>query len=173
MVQLVSVASLLVLLAGCATCPVDPASTMICDGTSPFEALSEDAVVPVVFGAQGGFHLLLATRAHDIAPGSSSLERGYARDDLPVVTWDVHSPDERLTAEQPRRVVAERSDNGWVLGPHTVVLHYFESPPAAFDPIERQNELETLPITLSVEVEDACGNVATDEIDVSIDFPLP
>jgi len=160
----------MVLLSGCSTCPANPASAMICDGLSPFDALSDDAVVPVVFGSQGGFHLLLAARAHDIAPGSSNLNRGFARDDLPTVTWDVNSPDERLTADEPRRVVAERSDDGWILGPHTVVLHYFEDPPAEFDPDARQAELEALPITVSVQVEDACGNVANDEIELSIDF---
>ncbi len=163
----------IVFLTACSECPVGPGTALVCEGVPPYLAVEDDGVLPVIFGAQGGYHLLLAARVDGIDPGSEDLVTGWDRGDLPLVEWTISTPDEQLSAESPRPTVSVETDHGWVLGPHTVVLHYFEDPPEEFDGYDRQAELEQLPITVSVTVTDACGTVSTDERTVRLDYPDP
>jgi hypothetical protein len=174
-------ATLLLLLGIAAGCDKDPcarkaddAATVALDGIEPYQPLDQDSVLPIYWGAQGGFHLFLAAQATGIEPGASDLLTGLANGDLPTVLWSVRAPDGMLSTESPRRSLAEASIDGWFLGPQRVVLQYYETWPAGtFDADARQLELESSDIEVSVTVEDACGVQARSSAVVRVAFQEP
>jgi hypothetical protein len=170
--------SLLVALVGCdkdiCARKADNIAVAVLDGLEPYYRLDRDSVLPIHWGAQGGFHLFLAVEASGIQPGASDLATGLAHGNLPTVHWEVLAPDGRLSTERPRRVLAEAANDGWFLGPHRVVLQYYETTPAeAFDADARQVELEQSDIELSVTVDDMCGVQARSSAVVRVAFQEP
>ncbi len=173
-------ATLSLLLGVAAGCDNDPcactadAAAVALDGIEPHEPLDQDSILPIDWGAQGGFHLFLAVEATGIEPGASDLATGLAYGNLPTVLWEVRAPDGILSTESPRRSLAEASGGGWFLGPQRVVLRYYETAPAeAFDADARQVELEQSDIEVSVTVEDACGVNARSSAVVRVAFQEP
>lgn len=150
----------------------DSTSVQIHSGQYPYEPLVQGHTIPIEFGPQGGFHVLLAARVHGIEPGSPTLELGLQNNDLPMITWEVVAPDGMLSDEAPRRAIADPEDvDGTLLAPQLVVLRYYETPPPEFASILREQELQTLPITLNVHVEDFQGESASSTLEVKVDFP--
>ncbi len=81
------VAALLSFVAACeAALEPEPATTLeIGTGTWRFEPVADGGEVPLVYGAQGGWHLWLAIRVRGVAADSASLE---------VVHYPLASPHE-------------------------------------------------------------------------------
>lgn len=150
----------------------DAQSVRIHSGHYPYAPLEDGVTIPIEFGPQGGFHVLLAANVSGIETGSATLELGLQNGDLPMITWEVVAPDGMLSDEPPRRALAEAAlGDGTLLAPQLVVLRYYESPPQDFATVLREQELQTMPITLNVRVEDALGATATASMGVRVDFP--
>ena len=148
---------------------------LIHSGFYPYESLQPLEVLPIERGSQGGFHVMLAAKVAGIEPGSPTLELALQNDDLPMVTWEVESPDCLLSQETPKRALADHSDaTGILLTPQLVVLRYFEDLPSrGIQAFVREHALQRMPVTVRVTVEDSLGSVATDSTEIYLDFPPP
>ncbi len=153
-----------------------PIDIKLAHGTPPFVSLDDDDTLPIAFGLQGGFHVLLCVSTSGLAPGSPTLTQGITNGDLPTVLWTLSHADGALSSETPRRAVAAAVDDT-AAAPWTrfesqlVVLRYFVDPPASFDSAARETELERDTFVLTAEVEDACGRRATASQQVRVSFP--
>ena len=143
-------------------------------GLSPHPPVEDGAVLPVVRGQQGGFHTYLSVGAQGLEPGSDSLEAGLRAADLPVTRWRLISADGLVTVEQEHWTVAEPDGDGWVTGPHLVVMQYYENPPSeGFDRDAREATLEAESLRLEVDVADVCSRGASATRSVRIRFAEP
>jgi hypothetical protein len=126
----------LVLLAGCET---GPPIVEIGTGVTAFESLEERQPIPLVPGAQGGFHLWIAVRAQGFDPKEVSVD---------VVSYP-------LEAERPRQTTHHLLDlpaqDGWLVRSGLVQVL---SLPECYQDRE---------VVVSVEATDSAGRSAHDE----------
>lgn len=140
----------------CSTSALEP-SVVILDGAASGVVLESASEVQIVFGPQGGFHVYLSVDSYGLEPGADNLSDGYANDDLLRVNWEVRMGDGMLSVPYEQRSVAEPVGEGWRIGPHLILLQYYEDPPPDYSVEEREQEIEASDIQVSVDVEDHCG----------------
>ena len=125
------------------------ASVIVGTGQTEFEPLVDGDGLEFVFGPQGGYHVFVSIQAIDVVPGTGSLENP----DDPVVTVGVDTESgEALSSFDGLRRGFVDNEEGMALIGQLVVLDHPDPP--SFDGVSA---------TLSVEVVDRCGQVATDQ----------
>lgn len=138
----------LVLLVGCnGACDevVGPPTVEVGTGLATFTPIADGDDLEVVHGPQGGYHVLGSLRASGLWPGTKP-------ENWPTVAFSLASDDGAIVdvVEPGRRRLAE-IDGALELTAELVVLG-----------ITSYEGVDGAPATLSVTVEDDCGNAATD-----------
>ena len=159
-----------VLLAACA--PTGPIEVAIHPLGAEGEPLAEHHVLPIEFGAQGGFHVFVELSLSNLVPGASNLLEGLRLNNLPSARVTVQGPDGLLNQPHDQSIVLGRSEEGWDSEPLLIVLQYYEDPPpGGFDRDSRELEIEGFVVEFLAEVSDSRGGQGQASGRTSLDFP--
>lgn len=152
--------------------PSGPIDVSVHSIQDPSGVLDASVVLPIAFGAQGGFHTFVSLSLDNLVPGASSQLEGLREENLPQVWVEVAAPDGLLNQPHEESMLLEREGGGWTSGPLLVILQYYDGvPPVGFDPEVRQREIEDFIVTFSVEVEDARGGRGDTRAEARLAFP--
>ena len=111
--RLFTLLSALVLSVGCGPI-IDPdgAWADLGQGEESFVVTEDGDLFEAEFGSQGGQHIWVSARFYGIDPGPSAMWQGLAEGTLPIVSFELSSPDGLLSAQLERPFVLERVEGG-------------------------------------------------------------
>lgn len=166
---------LLAFLSGCGPL-VDPdqAWAEVGAGWDEFQTVEDGAIFSVEKGAQGGMHIWVSARTYAIDPGPLEMWQGLVDGSLPLVRFQIASPEGVLTEDIERPYVLERlGESHYVLLQNLVQFDHFPELPENWQELnwgEVEEAMEAMDITLSVRFTDAQGTVVEDTRSIRLDF---
>ena len=174
-----SLAIFLLTIVGSTACGpvVDPADAWaeLGGGLGEFVPFEEGAVFEVERGSQGGMHIWVGLRTYGIDPGPTEMWQGLVDGSLPIIRFDLASPEGVLTEDLERPyVLARLGGSEYELLDNLVQFDHFPELPENWQELdwgEVETEMEQMEIRLSVRITDAQGTVVEDDRLIRLDFP--
>jgi hypothetical protein len=155
--------------------PATGAWVELLTGDIQAESLSDNQVLAVERGSQGGVHIYGSLRAGGIARGSEDEYEALLSGDRPLVEFILAAEYGVLSNSNVVREFLPLDDSGdlYLVGRRVIFRHYSELPEdwQELDWAEVEERLEEDELTFRVQITDSRGRFAEDSKTIRLDFP--
>jgi hypothetical protein len=145
-------------------------------GQDEFAAIEEGAVFVVEKGAQGGMHIWVSARVYGIDPGPTEMWQGLVDGSLPLVRFELASPQGVHTEASERPYVLDRlGGSRYALLNNLVQFDHFPELPDNWQELDWpavEAAMEDIDFDLSVRFTDSEGTVVEDTRRIRLDFSV-